>query len=849
MSASVGINREIPIEILAVRQQNFKIDEIQLSCELEGTNECPAVLNGQHVTFSSTGMYQVLSKLSKENITKVSSSLIEVNPNIIPHVQVKHFPMQPINVMKTNQIVVTVLDLVPKCIATWEIHDDKVKDQSNFTNLGSVVVKDMVENFLQEIEDYDNSTISKDVTLTIREDLLSPTLDSYSFRLSVSCPELLTSNSSNSDNSRGVVTSYFDIAVFTNAPPTALPLEISPMNGVPMLDKFTFFTGSAKDNSIDFPLLYTFGYVVDGNVSIVIGTFYENSAARTQLPYSDDIATYFEVCDNNKACKRIDGPKIAANLTHKYSNEEIQFKLVEFDTTLKRGDYDDAMNLAAVILMTLRKVEGFDGKSEEQKIMESMRNEINRLKKRMEGSKINCKLNIDFVEMSRKITSFLNIDEILIKEILSLDDGNDTSRVKRTTSGDRGEPVDLNSVISHMKNILTLSGMLFTSKNLTLAKAEKKNFVEKIHQFLPSICSSKDLNSERVDVNYLRLEVSKVFSPQIFIESQKIPGNATILFSKDSKHFPKKFICIAKMEFSYDFFSDNETVQPVYETVMYDKHSQHNLFEILSANELSDFIMIELPPNDSLKSCLILKSPSIWSSNDCTKIELTTSDKIVCKCRTNEVNKILIKLGAGNQINSSSTKTPDVSPSSTTHDDSTEFPTTTTTWKSNVLTQSTSGNENSTSTSSIPHDGSLTSPHVSESTPSGITETSNPHSGTKNSTHIQTEMISSQSIAPTTEMSRISTIFSTTSNSFSSTKTSSSSYLPTSTTTMTNENKNNESSNSYAPTDMLTTTLASTVVVSTHSMELDTSTTTFSNEVLLVNKTDTKNSTNEEIIG
>lgn len=782
------------------------------------------------MTFPSAGTYQIESKLTKENITKLSSSRIEVDTKIIPHVRVKHFPMQPINVMKTNQIVVTVLDLIPKCIAAWEVHDDKIKDQSNFTNLGSIVVKDMVENFLHEIVDYDNSTLSKDVELTIAPDLLSPEADSYTFRLSIACPEFLTSTSSASDNSRANVTSFFDIVLFTNAPPVAYPLEVSPSNGVAMLDEFKFSTGSAKDNSSDFPLLYTFGYVVDGNVSIVIGTFYENSVARTQLPYSDDIATYFEVCDNNKACIRIDGPKIAANMTHKYSNKEIDFKFAEFDMTLQRSDYDDALNTAAVLLLTLRKVEGFDGKSEEQKIMQSMRNEINRLK-RMDGSKINRRNNIDFVEMSRKITSILNIDENLIKEILSLDDRNNASRVKRTAAG---EQIDLNSVIGHMKNILTLSGMLFTSKNLTLARAEKRNFVEKIHQFLPSICSSKDLNSERIDVNYLSLEVSKVFLPQLFIESQKIPGNATILFNKRS-NFSNKFVCIAKMQFSFDFFSENQTVQPVYETAIFDRNDKRNLFEILSANNLSDFIMIELPSNDpSNASCLILNSVSNWSGNYCT-IESTSTDKILCKCSTNGVDiKIIMKLGKGNQIRTS-TKMPE---SSTTRE-STEAPTTI---KSNIPQSTTFGNHVETPPSTPnPHDENPSTPKAITTISSRIDETSS-IPGNLTTTKTQTE--TSKPSILTTEISRISTTFPTSSS--STTKATLSSVLTSASTTFANHN---DSSNHYAST-MMTTTLSSTLDYShSHSMELDTLPTTISNDII-VNQTATKNSTlNEEIIG
>lgn len=124
--------------------------------------------------------------------------------------------------------------------------------------------------------------------------------------------------------------------------------------------------------------------------------------------------------------------------------------------SLQRGEYVDSVNLVAVLMLTVRKAAG-DGKAEEMRIMESMKNEIIRLKQ-MNVTKMDHKRNIEFVEMSRQITSFLNIDENLIKEIIALDDRNTTSRVKRTIIGDNDDQSDLNHVISHMINILTLSG-------------------------------------------------------------------------------------------------------------------------------------------------------------------------------------------------------------------------------------------------------------------------------------------------------------------------------------------------------------------------------------------------------
>lgn len=848
VQASVGINREIPIEVVGVGGQNFKIDEIQSICSMDGSNECPAILSGQHVTFPSTGIYRIETRLiTSGNITKLSSSTrIEVDARVIPHVRVKHFPVQPINVMQTNQIVVTILDLVPNCVASWHIHDDKISDLTNFTDLGTLVVKDLVENFLSEIADYDNSTLSKDISLTIKSDLLEAS-NSYNFRLSIACPEPVTSSDSakREDAKRTNVTSYFDIVLMTNAPPICFALDVSPSNGVAMLDEFKFTTGSAKDESSDFPLLYTFGYVF-GNVDIVIGTFYENSVARTQLPYSDEIATYFEVCDNNKACRRVDGPKIAANLTtHKHTREEIEFKLAEFEMALQRADYSDGLNAAAVLLLTVRKAaDSGSSKIEEQRIMESMKKEINRLKQQQpNGTKDDLKRNIDFVEMSRRLTSFVNFDESLIKEILSLDERNSSSaasRVKRTSSKSAEDQGDLSLAIGHMKNILTLSGMLFNSKNTTLARAEKQNFFEKVHQSLPTLCGNKNLNAERIDVNYMSLEVSKVFTPQLFADSQQIPGDASIMFSRNS-NFPQKFVCIAKIRFDIDFFSASQAAGAIYETAIFDKNDESNLFDILSANKLSDFMMIELPSNDSSKSCLILKSTSsIWSENsDCTKMKSSSEGKILCKCSTSGVDKVLMKLNDDdNQIKQiATTKNPGISASSTTSASAAvtelEITTTMTSLPHSTASVNHVGNVSTTL------EPNVTSPEAVSTTPSSNTVTSN-------ATQF-TSLATETSPATSTAVSYVTTS--------STTIRASTARSDDDVTTTRAVASQNDSSTSHASTTTLMTSTSSTFE-SPHSTEQhDTSTTaavpTSPSSDIRVNKTinSTNSTTNEEIMG
>jgi hypothetical protein len=118
--------------------------------------------------FASEGNYEILSEISFENFAKNSSSKVSVNSKIIPHVQIKFFPPQPINVVESIQIVVTVLNLVPKCIGFWNIVSGEGfgkfregAEGGEFVDMGMIVIKDFEEYFLQELVDYDNNTISK----------------------------------------------------------------------------------------------------------------------------------------------------------------------------------------------------------------------------------------------------------------------------------------------------------------------------------------------------------------------------------------------------------------------------------------------------------------------------------------------------------------------------------------------------------------------------------------------------------------------------------------------------------------------------------------------------------------
>lgn len=497
----IGSGREISFQVFLNRQIFAKDIQVEWTCD----PECSlAQMNGtqQMATFSSDGFYQLKSQLSIGGITKISSTKIGVDSKVIPHVQMKFFPSQPINVMQSNEFIVTVMDLIPKCVAFWNIiaEDEfgSFKDGTALIDIGFVVIKDYEEYFLNELVDYDNNTISKDVTLMLPENVLMSDL-AYKFRLSIICPEPITDSSISDRNN---VTSFYDIIITTNGPPDAQPLIIKPNTGTAMKTRFKFTTGAAKDSSIDFPLKYSFGYKVN-EITIVIASFYENMVTHSQLPYSDSIETFVEVCDINGACVSEMGPQLISNVSYSYSSNEFEFKLKEIEGDLGRGEYGNALNDVVILLLTKRNIETNGTVQYENDVLRLMKNELNKIKLLSESATATftyLQQMIEFVKMSRILMSFTSIvDESFVDGVLSLTNViSKLNRSKRAIASNQNYRTVMNHNKDYMQNVLSLSEMLLVSQNKTVSQREKGKFAENVHQFVIDLCQRKNLNSELI---------------------------------------------------------------------------------------------------------------------------------------------------------------------------------------------------------------------------------------------------------------------------------------------------------------------------------------------------------------
>jgi hypothetical protein len=216
------------------------------------------------------------------------------------------------------------------------------------------------------------------------------------------------------------------------------------------------------------------------------------------------------VSDNNNAKIYIKGPNVQANLPHKFSKSEIQFKLAEIDGNLMRCEYDKALNSIVVFVLTQRKYASpEDEKTYEDKILSMLDNEIRSIKSSKSSSAYVQQQNIEeFVKMTKNLFGILPFDEDFIEKVLSLTEVAPMRRTKRltfTTSYHKPSSVTTTSA-DHIQNVLSLYDKLSEDS----LRRDKKSFVKRIHQFVATMCRMKNLNAQAIRM--IIIELIKIIS-------------------------------------------------------------------------------------------------------------------------------------------------------------------------------------------------------------------------------------------------------------------------------------------------------------------------------------------------
>ncbi|XP_065089861.1 uncharacterized protein LOC135711048 [Ochlerotatus camptorhynchus] len=309
------------------------------------------------ISFIKESNYTISATVGDVNLI----SNLQVNAKSTISVVLQTLPPMYLIPGQRYEILVDVHGLVPKCISNWTVVKGEgysYFDTAAMGGLGGVFINDIEENFLSELVDYGNDTVTREVTLILPANApnwegLAPDV-LYKFRLVTNCPEPID-DSVDSKVSRGTVISHWDMILETNAPPKGLPLEVTPNeNGTALSTFFTFATGVAQERESDFPLLYSYWYSAEGN-SINFANYYEVMSAETQLPYSKDgISTFYEVCDSRSACSRVDGPKITLKANPSLTPANTEFRIDAVENNFLRGNLREATKTAFDTLITLK---------------------------------------------------------------------------------------------------------------------------------------------------------------------------------------------------------------------------------------------------------------------------------------------------------------------------------------------------------------------------------------------------------------------------------------------------------------------------------------------------------------
>ncbi|XP_062705306.1 uncharacterized protein LOC109412601 [Aedes albopictus] len=313
--------------------------------------------NSATISFLKESMYKVSAAVGDVRL----ESHIQVNSKSTVSVVLQSLPPLYLLLGQRYEIPVDVSGLFPKCTSNWTVVQQDgfaYLDPSTVGGLGGVQINDIEENFLSELVDYGNDTVTREVSLIIpatapKWDGLAPDA-SYKFRLVTTCPEPID-DSVDTKAPRGTVTSHWDMILETNAPPKGLSLEVSPIeNGTALSTFFTFSTGVAKERESDYPLVYSYWYSVEGN-SIGFASYYEVMSAETQLPYTKSgVSTFYEVCDSRNACSRIDGPKVILLPNPNLNQADLDHRVDAIENSFRRCNIIEATKIAFDAVVTLK---------------------------------------------------------------------------------------------------------------------------------------------------------------------------------------------------------------------------------------------------------------------------------------------------------------------------------------------------------------------------------------------------------------------------------------------------------------------------------------------------------------
>lgn len=616
------------------------------------------------VLFKKPGSYQVYAQVKINDIVTKVKSEIEVISSIFISYDFQEIPNLNPSSYEEFKFSVMVMNMVANCEASWlsaqeegfKLIPSGLLDKEHY---GYTKISNLEKYYLEEIIDFTNSTVNREITLNIptkhiKTDIMWPGFEGdsmYKFRLDVTCPKPFAENTQLGQQEeepwKKVVTSYFTIDIHTNAPPQAALVLIEPLQGEALKTVFHINSQEAKDLLLDAPVSYEMKIIMD-QFELQFGKYFQYKTWETILPYAQKpLQIQVEICDIRQACSIIkNDTKITINYVE-FTEPEYKDYQDKINGLFMRKDFQEALNYLIMATITFKNSESSLNEKWQYYMKLTLNKEVDKLLEQPTNKiyissdaklifVVKCKELLDYTHLMSKETleKLLEILENLMDFSDSKQDLQKEARFKRSNA--------------RMKRIVNHSQELYTKTQLTLLedllKSEEysaqalQNFIQKITNLAKKMCLNEDVTQESLKSSLVTLTLRKLQGDFLQQQTTQINENVfdklVLQFKNINMNFIKpqaKYCLIIK---SYNF---KENLQDDISLIEY------NIYEILSTTELQEMKLDEpnkaptkvqldiYPLEQHVNKCLMKSSYTApWSSEPCKS--LVIGKFLRCSC-------------------------------------------------------------------------------------------------------------------------------------------------------------------------------------------------------------------------
>ncbi|XP_058980645.1 uncharacterized protein LOC131803395 [Musca domestica] len=640
--------------------------------------------NEFRVKFEKAGLYQVLANVSINDISSKVKAEIEVVSSLFVSYDFQQIPNLNPSSTEEFRFSVMAMNLVANCEASWlSAQEDGfqyiapgVLDKEHY---GYSKVSNLEKYYLEEIIDFSNSTVNREITLQIpaagkemKNELTWPGFEGdamYKFRLDVTCPKPFQENrlqmeAGEEDHQeepwKRMITSYFTIDLHTNSPPQALRVFMEPLQGIALKTIFNFNSQEAKDLLLDSPVRYELKIKWQEFI-LSIGQYFQYKSWQTILPFgggesNSPLEIMVEICDIRQACSQIRNDTQLQVHYEELSDVEYEEYLKNVNALFMRTDYQEGLNLITMALLTFR-----NGHSQYRERFEKYTKVLisKELDKLLEQPEHQVYINPDithlFVEKSKQLLDFTQqMDKATLEKLIEILDniidspsavGVEDKRFKRLVAMKRSRRiVNQNQDLYQHTQLLLLEDLLKAEEY----KPEAMNkFMEKLSKLSQKLCLKKNLNMETLKSNMVSVTLKQIKGGDM----QQTTHISEDIFDKITLHFKllqnnaKYCLVIKTYNFPGDFPNDDDDEEPssssssllqynIYEIM--DDGSHLKEFQLQSNEELNsnqgNNIQLDIYPLEQRVNKCFMKSTynSQWSMDTCKSLDL--GNFLRCSC-------------------------------------------------------------------------------------------------------------------------------------------------------------------------------------------------------------------------